>query len=279
MMYQTGLVAVIKVNGKVLREDKDAVLLPFGSEYSILIKNLKSRRVMVKVTVDGTDATDGTLLVIHANSEIELQRFIKNGNLSQGNRFKFIQRTEEIEEFRGIKADDGLIRIEYWTESDPPLVIPRPYINYGPDNIRYNHDVQIWNTALKGSVDSPRYRSFDSIDSGGERSRGISSRGISTSSVFLNSVNSTPTASFSAQSDEGITVPGSLSNQQFTTVSSFPVQAQSEVLILKLRGTFANKPVPKPITVKTRQTCTTCGKRSDSTSRFCPVCGTSLQIF
>lgn len=270
-MYQTGLVAVIKVNGKVLREDKDAVLLPFGSEYSILIKNLKSQRVMVKVAVDGTDATDGTRLVIPANSEIELERFIKSGNLSQGNRFKFIQRTEEIEEFRGIKADDGLIRIEYWTETPQAYITPAityTYPNWKPGPNYYGG--QYVNS-------SKSFRSFDSIDSGNSVMRSATPRGITGSSL---------TSSFAAQnfvaqmdtSDNGITVPGSVSNQQFTSVNSFPVSAESEVLILKLRGRFESKPIQKPVLVSTRLTCPTCGKRSDSTVRFCPQCGTSLHI-
>ena len=40
MVYNEKLVASVKCNGKVLREDKDTVYLPFGSEYSILLKNM-----------------------------------------------------------------------------------------------------------------------------------------------------------------------------------------------------------------------------------------------
>jgi hypothetical protein len=85
MVYQNKLVAAIKVAGKILRETSDTVILPFGCEYSILLKNLDSRRVTVKVSVDGKDATEGTWLVIPANSDIELERFIHNGNFERGN--------------------------------------------------------------------------------------------------------------------------------------------------------------------------------------------------
>ena len=44
MMYNNKLVAAIKSNGKVLREFGEEVYIPFGSEYSILIKNLHSVR-------------------------------------------------------------------------------------------------------------------------------------------------------------------------------------------------------------------------------------------
>jgi hypothetical protein len=36
MMYKERFIAVIKYNGKVLRERDDVVTLPFGSEYSII---------------------------------------------------------------------------------------------------------------------------------------------------------------------------------------------------------------------------------------------------
>ena len=122
MVYSQKLVACVKVNGQILREDRDTVTIPFGSEYSLYLKNLNSVRVQVKVSIDSQDATEGTWLVIQPNSSIELERFIKGGNLSRGNRFKFIERTAKIEKHRGIGGEDGLIRIEYQTEK----VIPKP---------------------------------------------------------------------------------------------------------------------------------------------------------
>jgi hypothetical protein len=35
---------------------------------------------------------------------------------------------------------------------------------------------------------------------------------------------------------EGITVPGGISNQQFTLASRFPLEPTSSVIVLKLRG-------------------------------------------
>jgi hypothetical protein len=250
-MYQTGVVAVIKVNGKVLREMEDVVYLPFGSEYSVLIKNLKSKRVMVRVSIDGIDTTDGTSLVIGPNSEIELERFIKNNNLNQGNKFKFIQRTEEIEEYRGIKVDDGIVRIEYWTEKIQP-VVNVPIYHY------YDHPlVHYW----------PIFNPYPSYCTGGSYNLRSYNMAFTTQSVECCS-----------KQDEGITVPGSVSNQQFTTTSWFSVEEQSEVVILKLRGKVVNKKIVVPFSVKTKLVCSTCGKRSNSNIKFCPICGTALEI-
>jgi len=113
MMYSNKLAIALKSAGKVLREFDDQVYVPFGSEYSILVKNLNSVRALVSVSVDGEDAGDGTQFVIHGNSEIELERFIKNGNFKKGNRFKFIERTDAVEDHRGIGIEDGLIRVEF----------------------------------------------------------------------------------------------------------------------------------------------------------------------
>ena len=53
MMYESKLAAAVKVKGRVLREFKDTVKIPFGSEYSILLKNLNTARALINVFIDG----------------------------------------------------------------------------------------------------------------------------------------------------------------------------------------------------------------------------------
>src|SRR3990167_3218745 len=135
MTYLEKLVVCIKANSQVLRESDGVVTLPFGSEYSILIKNLDSVRIKVKISVDSADATDGASLIVEPNSSFELERFIRNGNLIAGNRFKFIERTPDIEAHRGIQVDDGVIRVEAWSEIRRP-VVHEPIVHYYP---KYSH--------------------------------------------------------------------------------------------------------------------------------------------
>jgi hypothetical protein len=119
-MYNKGFIACCKVNGQILREDSGGIVqLPFGAEYSVLLKNLNSLRAQVKVSVDGTDATEGTWLIVPANGQLELERYIRNGNFEKGNKFKFIERTAGIEKHKGVGAEDGLIRVEYKSEVRP----------------------------------------------------------------------------------------------------------------------------------------------------------------
>ncbi len=113
MMYANKFVAAIKVGGKVLREHGDTVYLPFGSEYSILLKNLSTARAQVKITIDGTDVLNGDSLVVNPG-DLELERFLKE--MDRGNRFKFIERTKAVEDHKGVGAEDGLVRIEYQFE-------------------------------------------------------------------------------------------------------------------------------------------------------------------
>ena len=49
MMYDKKFVVALKVNGKILRERDDTVSLPFGCEYSILVKNLHSVRSQISL--------------------------------------------------------------------------------------------------------------------------------------------------------------------------------------------------------------------------------------
>jgi hypothetical protein len=252
MMYGNRLVAAIKVGGQILREDGEFVAVPFGSEYSILIKNLNSVRSQVGVSIDGNDATDGNLIV-GANDSIELERFIRNGNLEAGNRFKFIERSKDIEKHRGVKADDGLIRVEYKFERVQPEIIepiirPRYMPPYYPPRPRWPFD-------RRSTLNRIPMRKMMSAT----RSRSMA-----------------PQAS--AAPRPGITVPGSESRQRFVHVSGFQTENQSHVLILRLLGVIGGKPISRPVTVHQKPVCVNCGKKNKATSKCCVNCGTQLEL-
>lgn len=280
MMYNDKLVVAVKVGGRVLREQGDMVSLPFGSEYSLLIKNLNSVRSQVSVSVDGQDATDGTRLIIAPNSSVELERFIKNGNLKAGNKFKFIERTDDVEAHRGVRVDDGLIRVEAWREHvlqfiprpipyyyDDPIPVPRPYYPlWRPHPCRY--------TWTSNATNGPQMRRGPQASSGNRQRASNMAQ-----ANFVGNVQATG-ASASAPTPDmaGITVPGSQSNQQFHSAQGFMLEPQSAVIVLRLRGLVGDVPIAAPITVDFKPTCQTCGKSGDANSQFCACCGTSLQL-
>ena len=110
------------------------ILQPFGSEYTISIKNHNSIRAAVSIDIDSTDATGGHDLIIEPNATIELKRFIKNGNLSTGNAFKFIERTASIENHRGIGQSDGLVRLSYQFEQPRTTLVFHDVHHYYRDH-------------------------------------------------------------------------------------------------------------------------------------------------
>lgn len=269
MTYKDHFVVEVKCNGKILRVKDDSVTLPFGSEYSLLLKNLNSKRACVKISIDGQDVLDNISLVLNSNETFELEGFLR-GNVAK-NRFKFIQKTKEIQEHRGDKIDDGIIRVEFAFEEQTYIPYFRDYNWPQRDIIVREHHYHYF------SDFTPQYNKHDvyySNCTGNSIQNSISScsllSGRGTGEVL--------DKSFQPNEDEGITVKGSEINQQFnyTTVGSL---SKSEVIIIKLRGeTETGQVVQKPITVDTKLECKTCGRKSSSSNKFCPNCGTFLEI-
>lgn len=270
-MYGNKLAAAIKVNGKVLREFKDTVYVPFGSEYAITLKNLHTTRAVVHVYIDGDNIVPGGL-VLNAGQSVDLERAIRNGNLTEGNRFKFIERTSKIEKHKGIGIEDGLVRIEYQFER------PRPIFNTP------------WIAASGSSGIYPQGASFNvngalrSVDySAGENMKASATSAINST---LQSMNISATSEVHDGmatmdwNDAGITVPGSKSDQRFSETVVGLLESETHNLVFKLVGDLGhNKPVVKPVTVKYKPKCTTCGSQNRAHSKFCFECGTALEVF
>lgn len=282
MMYNQKLVASLKANGKILREFKDTVYIPFGSEYSFLIKNLNTTRALVNIFIDGDNVIEGGL-VLNAGQEVDLERYVKNGNLNAGNKFKFIERTQAIEDGpRGIKLEDGLVRIEFQFEKPyvPPLnrgwltasgstnqnsIYPASFnVNGALRSVDYSKNGAITAQAASAAVD--KYCADNGIVNKSEVHDGMATMDWMDMNQAVN--------------DVGITVPGSRSEQKFQTTYMGAMEAEKHTIVLKLLGeTPDNKPVLAPVTVKAKQECDTCGHKNKATAKFCNKCGTSLEVF
>lgn len=343
-MFNNKLVVAIKHNGKVLREQKSRdgnmnVYLPFGSEYSIFLKNLNSVRALVRVSLDGNSVTDGEDLVIYGNSELNLERFLKKGNMESGNCFKFIERTSKVEAHRGVEAEDGLLRVEFQFEkvTPKPIVVEtihkhyhdhyksyppyyprgRPYYgdswygscsgfgsgmlgsaNYGVNNLSVSNCSA--SVGASGSADGVGIGSISAnainipmnsvlgaqgavattftttgtnaklSEGGTKRARAKITRSLDATPqnhAFLNQIN-----------DAGITVAGSVSDQKFQNASWFDVDSEKFVIVLKLLGEAGGQVIAKPVLVRQKQTCSTCGTRNRGQNQFCRECGTALEL-
>lgn len=248
MVYKDNFVAVVKCDGKILREIDGVVRLPFGSEYSILMKNLDARRVVVSVDIDGENVTDGKI-IINGNSTFELKGRVKDLKVEKS--FKFIEKTEDVVKERGDRIDDGIIRIEYqyeddkWYLSDYKYYKPFPQWEiyyYPPKSYEYEwaDGTKIWCTTSGYSYSySSSYR-------------------------------------YEGQNDEGVTVDGSDTDQRFVESNAPILEQTKHVITIKLKGRATEGPVKVPVTTKDKIKCKTCGKSSKSSFKYCPHCGTRL---
>lgn len=242
MVYNNKFITVIKCKGKVLREFSDGtVRLPFGSDYSILLKNKDTRKALVEVFVDGKDVLDGNNIIVGPNETTELKGFMKDSTVR--NKFRFINKTKEISKYRGDLLEDGLVEVKYRFEEYKPVTIgwqlPKGYrgIEFG---------------------DIPR--ACCSNDSS-LNSRDVYYKSFNTSS-YIN--------------EDGITVPGAETVQNFTAGSIGALESICYNIILRLKGKVAKDKVSKAVTVKKKLICPTCGRRWDSSLKYCGNCSTYL---
>ena len=292
MTYKDQFVAEVKCNGRILRIKDGYVTLPFGSEYSLLFKNLNSRKVAIDVEIDGTDALNDKSLILGANDSMELEGFLKG--MSARNRFKFIQKTNEIVHHRGDKIDDGLIRIQFAFEKPAPKI--RAIINEHHDHHHHHHHTDWWPYPWRSDIPCgpPRVwiNSSDQSKSGdvntynctlgvsGKANSDLSAMNISSNCMtgpeqLAENVNLDDLAT--PLEDMGITVNGSEANQLFNYGSIGQLE-DSQVIVIQLRGTtLKGDPVATPVTTKTKLVCPSCGMKSISTYKFCPKCGTFLE--
>lgn len=261
-MYSNKLTVALKHNGKILRERSGYVFLPFGCEYSLLVKNLNTRKVSVNISIDGEDVLNNKSLLVYPDRETELKGFMDG--MTARNKFKFIQKTKEISDYRGDRIDDGLIRVEFAFEKEKPEIVHHHHRHHHDDDDWYwpwrpwnphRYGENTWTSNIKCGVLKGSFNSSNNI---------------------IGCCSSNTLYSNNSFNDDGITVKGSEINQDFN-YGSIDELEQSHVMIIKLRGEKNNGTVIKePIMVRTKLVCPTCGKKSRSDLKYCSTCGTFL---
>lgn len=290
MMYNNKLVCSVKVGKRILREtiqnNEAAVFIPFGSEYSLILKNLAGRNAVVHIQIDGKEVSENGFYMT-AGKEATIEGFVKNFKADR--KFKFIEKTEEISNFRGDRVDDGMVRVTWQFEKELPEV--------REVNIKYNHHHHYGCNCFScqpfywyGSNVTYSPLPFIGLASGTSRltvGRGTSSA-CYTSSIgsAVNSSNSS-SPSFGEENftkcssnDAGITVEGSKSSQTFGTAYARQLEdtVHSMVIVLKGRTTAgAQEKVIKPVTVQQKKRCPSCGRKYKGNAEFCLKDGTALK--
>jgi hypothetical protein len=297
------VVAVKKLNGDTLRESdilstgstspiathasKSAkVYLPFGTEYSLFLKNTADTRAVLDITIDGTNVLGGDSMVVEPRSESRLERFLLDGNLNSGRRFKFVALTDPgvqnpseprnglVEVICRWEAPPTPIQIRQiptpvfiWPEYFPVYRPTYPYRRWPTHDPWYSDDVPpsplpIWSTT------SASYSVGNANNVGAVGAS--SNRPIQCNAFHADLHADVPSAAAAVQ--HGATVEGSASNQQFSNVRTGTLLEDTTILRFQI---LAPATTDAPVTVKEtrRKDCAKCGARIPAYARFCLVCG------
>jgi len=258
-MFKNNFVVIIKNNGRILRESNGEVLLPFGEEYTILLKNLDSRKAVASVSIDGKDVLGGVRVIVPAKESVELKGEMDRNKVRY--RFKFIEKTKQISEYRGDRVEDGLIVVEVWFEETYAPVITwytYPWYTYPWYTYTDYYTTPKWSN-LNHTIENNT--AYDDI--------------VDNTQVYMCSCNQ---ESIIPRSD-GITVKGSDVQQDFSSEYTNTLESTSTVITLCLKGYKEEKVVKKPIFTNTIYVCPTCGKHNKNLDKFCGRCGTRLKFW
>ena len=255
-MYKNKFLAIIKKDGKPVRELAGAyVHLPFDTEYSIELRNDNRQRALAKISIDGTEVVSGGI-VVDGYSSVTIERFVLDGNMDKGNKFKFVA----VDDAPGIDPSNirnGVVEISFQLEK--PAVRQRPpfattsTISYYPDG-------------MSGSI-LYRGASIECSTTSTAPTRTLLLDAVNSVNCYY-SDSSTMTKSF--KSNVGVTTEGSISKQKFQEVTMGELETDTTTIYLFLKG------VDNFVTIKIY--CTQCGKKTKSEHSFCPHCGTRIEL-
>lgn len=273
-MYSNKMVVSLKSGSKFFKDEENGTVhIPFGTDYSIYLKNLESRRALVKISIDGKDVLSGHQLIIEPNSFLELEGYMKDNLVS--NKFKFIKMTDGIRNHRGETPEDSLIRIEWDYELKHetihyPVYIPYVYLwpSY-PFVVTTKWD---YKTTWSGTInaDNQKISGWSVTYSNNNVNNTLNLNGQS--GQVSNYYSSTVPVN---DSSNGITVKGKDTHQRFEYGYVSEMENNPSTIVFKLQG-FDGSQEMRPIYTKDKQECETCGRKNKANAKFCQECGTRL---
>jgi len=249
MTYHSGFVMSIRdSHGNILRESDGKVYLPFNSEYSLFLKNRNSVRASASVKIDGTDVLGGSAVIVGAYQELNLERFVLDGNLNNGKKFRFVPVTDEKVQ-DPTSSENGLVEVTFKQEQR----IEYTMFNHGCSHtFDYDMPKTLGKSASIGSHSSGNVKGLYSCD-------------ITSTNCCVDS-----------GATAGATVEGGQSKQSFTYSDFIPnLQAQDVVLRLRIVGRS------EPLIAKDTKAifCTSCGRKNVFKANYCCGCGAVITKF
>ena len=273
MTFKSNLVASVKVDGKIMREHGDKIYLPFGSEYSILLKNLNTVKAQVNIKIDGEDILDGNSLIINAQEDLDLSRWLVGG-LKTGPKLKFIEKTDTIRETKEETARDGIVEISYRFEK---IYQASQWIyntwNSPNYDVYYNSPFNLnYPTGVRG-IDSSIGAVQNSTLDGALSSASFQPETFCASEV----IDDCKMSKSSSQNEDGMTIKGEDVKQEFNYGVMGALDSEIHVICFQLKGDVNQEKVTTPITVKSKIRCDACYKMNNSNHKFCSSCGNNLK--
>ncbi len=287
-MYRDSYVVALMVDGKIQKESDDGtVLIPFGSEYVLRLKNKLRKRAVADIWIDGKVAVKG--VVIDANETVDLERFVADGNLSEGKRFKLARLTDPKVE-QPDDSENGSIEVNFYPEKDAPVV----------EKIVEHHNCSHHNHGWLGHCTwccnnafcytcHPFYGKTYTAGSatGGFTSSGNISVGDNLNKGILssNSLNVTYSASCdSAQVNTSGSSGAILTNASNASLGEAAATVEGSTSLQKFSSIYVDVDRSKPTTIrltvkgttKILDVCPSCGYKRKKDVKFCPNDGTQL---
>lgn len=256
---QTGKpTAHITVNKNRLKNYNEKVYLKSGTNFEIELFNPLTKRVLVKIEIDGMTISS-TGLILNPGQRAYLERWIDDNR-------KFLFQTYDVENSEEINraiANNGKVKISFYEEQSKSLISYDPYPN-------------IWwhSSPYYGGTTSPYiYGSTGQVVTFGGTTNQANYYVSNTGLQSINVNNNVDFSSFEDKIETGRTEMGEKSNQEFgTTFGDFNLWT-TEVIEWQI--------IPdsrKPVEIsKIRQYCPNCKNRIRKDSwKFCPACGEEL---
>jgi len=264
-MYSNGHVVAVQVNGKTVNDSNGKVLLPFGVEYSLMLKNRNDRKAVARVYIDGDEVTKTGKLILEANSSLNLERYIED--MDNGAKFKFVPLSHQDVDDKG-DSEKGWIEVRFQLVKPPqmPVIIHEDHIYH-----EHHHHHDSWEYPIyKG----PFYygNSIWCSANGGNITATLNSGGTGNLKADATSINYSSNAILGSNfsQEAGATIRGNNSNQKFSYSYVGELESIETVIRFQLVGTSDKKVASH----YTKTHCNQCGKRYETNDNFCSKCGT-----
>jgi hypothetical protein len=235
MVFSNRFVVCILIDGKPAKElANKTVHIPFGSQYSIRLRNKNKRRAVAKIIIDGENVS-GEGYVVGANDSVDIHR-PADKNVA----FKFVSLDsgEAVEFGKNGPNDDkvkGTIRVDFYLEKEAPPAPkvteihhhhyprpswPRPHWGWGHGMVYGSGPIGSGISHSIGNVGSNHggndcLRGAKGLDDSVEYSRTLDTDHV----LSVNSLSaSAAPASVAPEIKDGCTVEGGMTNQSFYSV-------------------------------------------------------------